>query len=192
MLVMCGCGTIQNKIDYTHMINPKHLPIEFRDETGVKHPIDKGNYVEVKNQVGDFWEIEILINGVKKRGLIPRSSKNGNSTLVYLEEFDNEINKGRSFCSEIQLKPQQVLTLRKKPLTNIELEEMLKGRSSEKSRIVNKETAIMGIQHGVDFELIDDDFGAWQKIRIKSKNVEFVGFISKEVSGNPTRKNKCK
>jgi len=191
IFIISGCSTIQDKIDYTHMINPKHLPIELEDDTGNKYEINKGNYVEVKKAVGKNWEIETIIKGNIKRGLIPRNSKNGNPTLICLEEFDNKINKVEAFCSEIQLSPKKALTLRERPLNDIELKEIITNRSSNKSTYLNRETAIIGVQHGVDFELIDDTFGAWQKIKIQSKNMELVGFINKEVNGKSTRKNNC-
>jgi hypothetical protein len=173
------------------MINSKHLPIEFKDDLGKKHIIETGNYVEVKKGLKNDWIIKTMINGNIKTGQISRNSANGNPTLVYLKEFDEKINLEKPFCSEIQLKPRKVLTLRTRPLTDIELKEMVENRSSESSQKINHETAIFGIQQGVRFRLIDDNFGTWQKIKVQTKNQEFIGFINKKVKEIPTRKNNC-
>jgi hypothetical protein len=192
ILIITG-GCTQNKSDvwYTHMINPKHLPIEFEDDLGEKYIIETGNYVELKSSLKDNWTIKTMIDGEIKTGQIPRNSKTGNPTIVYLKKFDEKIHQEKSFCSEVQLKPQKALTLRTRPLTDIELREMRENRSSQKSRKINNETAIFGIQHGVKFKLLDDNFGTWQKIKVQTKNQEFIGFINKKVKEMPTRKNNC-
>ena len=187
-----GCDKIQSEIWYTHMINPKHLPIELIDKSGNKHQINEGNYAELLDGSEGMWTIKTLINGNIIIGQIPQKNKTGNPVLVYLEQFDKKIKRRKSLCNEIQLKPYKVLTLRTRPLKDDELSEMIANRTSEKSIGVNKETAIFGIEHGVKFELLDENFGTWQKIKIHTKNKAFVGYINKVVKGIPTRKNNCK
>jgi hypothetical protein len=192
LLVINGCTQEKSDIWHTHKINPKHLPIEFKENTGENFLIEKGNYVELKKELENSWLVKTTINKKIKTGQIPKNSKTGNPTLVYLEEFDKKNQHGKEFCSTIQLKPQKVLTLRTRPLTDSELNEMITNRSSEISQKINRETAIFGVQHGVKFELVNNGLGKWQKIKIQTKNQNFFGFINKSVKGISTRKNNCK
>ncbi len=190
-VLLIGCLPPQLDIEHTHTINLKHLPIEFEEYSGIKCKINKGNYVELIGQVNDKWIIKTLIDGNLKQGKISKKGSNGNPVLVYLAEFDREINISKGFCNEIQLPEKKVLTLRTRPLNEVELKNMIEDRLSEESINVNKETVIFSIQSGVKFELISDDFGGWRKIKIYTRNMSFTAFVSKEANGIPTRKNNC-
>lgn len=191
LLVSFGCTSPGDKIWHTHLVNPKHLPIDFISDTGSVVEIEEGVRVEVLRGTNTHWEVKIEINDIVQVGSIPSRSSYGAPTLVYLSELDALVTKPKFFCNELQLKQGKALTLRTRPLNDLELGEMINDRTSEVSVGLNKETSIFGIENGVEFQYLEQ-VDEWMKIRVFTKNFPVEGWISSNLKGVPTRIDNCK
>ena len=187
-LSLVGCTP---DVEFTHQINPKHLPISFIEE-GEAIQLNEGYFVEVFGELEDNWRVRLNHDGIVKSGLLPKHTESGNHVLIYTERFDRKVAEGEGYCNRVKIEGNKVITLRTRPLTYEETTTMVKNRNGITSRTLNKETAIIGLGAGVKFLKLEGGNDKWQKVRVKSKFMELEGYFSKKINGVSSVESNCK